>query len=137
MGRRFYELWKEFKGEPLDELCEFYQDYYQYAKPSFAKNKAANLDGTDYANQEILAVNWLRDRADFIWGRLKLEVLNPGDVNNDGETTIGDATLLIDYLLLNDSGAIYIDVDNADVNDDGEITIADVTALIDKLLSVE
>ena len=137
MGRRFYELWKEFKGEPLDELCEFYQDYYQYAKPSFAKNKAANLDGTDYANQEILAVNWLRDRADFIWGRLKLEVLNPGDVNNDGETTIGDATLLIDYLLLNDSGAIDIDVDNADVNDDGEITIADVTALIDKLLSVE
>ena len=137
MGRRFYELWKVFKGEALDELCEFCQDYYQYAKPSFAKNKAANLDGTDYANQAILAVNWLKGRANHIWGKLKLEVLKPGDVNDDGETTIGDATLLIDYLLLNDSGAIDIDVDNADVNDDGEITIADVTALIDKLFSIE
>ena len=133
MGHRFYELWKDFKGEALDELCEFCQDYYQYVKPSFAKNKAANLDGTNYENQVVQAVDWLRQRAESIFGKLKLEVLKPGDVNDDGEVTIADVAILIDYLL--DSDIETFNLDNADVNDDGNITIADVTALIDKLLS--
>lgn len=132
MGRRFYDLWKVFKGEALDELCEFCQDYYQYVKPSLAKNKAANLDGTNYENQAIQAVNWLRQRADFIFEKLKLEVALPGDVNDDGNVTIADVTALIDYLLLIDSN--NTNMNNADVNGNGTIDIADVTALIDQLL---
>lgn len=132
MCRRFYDLWKVFKGEPLDELCEFCQDYYQYVKPSLAKNKAANLDGTNYENQAVQAVNWLRQRADFIFEKLQLEVALPGDVNDDGNVTIEDVTALIDYLLLNDISAS--NMNNADVNSDGTIDIADVTSLIDQLL---
>ncbi len=55
-----------------------------------------------------------------------------GDVNNDGEVSIGDVTALIDILL----GA-SVDADTlrrSDVNADGEVTIGDVTALIDILL---
>ena len=56
-----------------------------------------------------------------------------GDVNNDGEVSIGDVTALIDYLL---GGTVSnINLAAADVNSDSEVTIADVTALIDKLLS--
>jgi hypothetical protein len=56
-----------------------------------------------------------------------------GDVNNDGEVSIGDVTALIDYLL--GGTANNINLAAADVNSDSEVTIADVTALIDKLLS--
>ena len=55
-----------------------------------------------------------------------------GDVNGDGEVTIGDVTTLID-ILLGDLGNISFEA--ADVNADNEITIADVTAIIDILLS--
>ena len=54
-----------------------------------------------------------------------------GDVNGDGEVSIGDVTALISYLL--DSNTVILG--NSDVNSDGETTIADVTALIEILLS--
>ena len=56
-----------------------------------------------------------------------------GDVNDDGEVTIKDVTVLIDYLL--DNNSVLINIANADVKTDNSITIADVTALIDMLLS--
>lgn len=55
-----------------------------------------------------------------------------GDVNGDGEVSIGDVTALIDSLLGDVSA---LDKAVSDVNQDGEVTIGDVTALIDKLLS--
>ena len=54
-----------------------------------------------------------------------------GDVNGDGEVSIGDVTELINYLL-NPNATLEGD---GDVNHDGEININDVTALIDILLS--
>ena len=63
------------------------------------------------------------------------EVL-PGDVNNDGQVTILDVTVLIDHLLSGDfSEAEDFNPTNADI-DGGGISISDVTALIDILLSM-
>lgn len=56
---------------------------------------------------------------------------NKGDVNGDGETSIGDVTALIDLLLSGNTGGHPA----ADVNEDNEVSIGDVTALIDMLLS--
>ena len=56
-----------------------------------------------------------------------------GDVNGDGEVSIGDVTALIDLLL--GGGADADTMRRAEVNGDGEVTIGDVTALIDMLLS--
>ena len=56
----------------------------------------------------------------------------PGDVDNDGTVTIGDVTLLIDYILGTNNHSI--NSVNADVDGDRYITIGDVTALIDDLL---
>jgi len=55
-----------------------------------------------------------------------------GDVNGDGEITIGDVTFLIDVLL----GSVPAGdaAQRADVDRDKEISIGDVTALIDILL---
>ena len=129
VGRRLYELWKEFYGEKLDELCEFCQDYYKYARPSLDKNRSLHADDTDYAAQTALAINWFRQRADYIFDRLKLESWLPGDVNDDGIVDIDDMVKLVDYLLL-DSTTI-IREDNSDVDGDGEITIEDLSLMID------
>ena len=55
-----------------------------------------------------------------------------GDVNHDGNFTIGDVTMLISYVLANGNGAACPIC--ADVNEDGTCNIADVTMLIAKVL---
>ena len=55
----------------------------------------------------------------------------PGDVDGDGELTIGDVTDLIDLLL---AYATAEDYPSGDVNGDGEIAIDDLTDLIDIIL---
>ena len=133
--RRTWELWKEFMTYGIDELCEFCHDYYQYVKPSFDNNKAAGLDDTDYADQSVRAANWLRQRANFIYGQLMAEYVLAGDVNGDGKLNINDVTLLINYLLSSNSD--MVNMDNADVDGNSEINISDVTTLIRILLSDE
>ena len=56
-----------------------------------------------------------------------------GDVDQDGRVTIGDVTVLIDYLLTDDASGISLV--NADCDFDGRISIADMTRLIDNLLT--
>ena len=57
-----------------------------------------------------------------------LEGAVPGDVNGDGEVSISDVNVVINYIL----SAVFNDA--ADVNKDGEVNIADVNALIDLIL---
>ena len=71
----------------------------------------------------LMAVCWLPAKADVL----------PGDVNNDGRTSIDDVVELIDYLLSGDAASI--DLANADVDQDGRVNINDVTDLIDLLLN--
>ena len=54
-------------------------------------------------------------------------------MNGDSLVNISDLTLLIDYLMNNETTTIK--ETNADLNSDGNINIADVTALIDHLLT--
>ena len=130
-----YKLCQQFLLDGLDELCEYCQDYYDYAAPSITSNDNAGLDITDYGKQVEKAQNWFTQRANLIYEQLKNEIVLPGDVNGNGVVSITDITVLIDYML---SGShIFIIKDNADVDDDGEITINDVTTLIDQLLSIE
>ena len=57
-----------------------------------------------------------------------------GDVNHDGEVSIDDVSLLIDYLMTDDEAGVCLTC--ADINGDGEVSIGDVSALIDKLLTL-
>ena len=57
-----------------------------------------------------------------------------GDVNLDGEVTIGDVSAVID-IILSDQVVDSDLVKRADINGDGEVTIGDVTALLDILLT--
>ena len=53
----------------------------------------------------------------------------PGDVNGDGNISIGDVASLIDQLIGDEEIPAYYDVDG-----DGRVSIGDITALIDMLL---
>ena len=55
-----------------------------------------------------------------------------GDVNNDGEINIGDASALIDIILGSQADAATLM--RCDVNGDGEVNIGDVASIIDILL---
>ena len=57
----------------------------------------------------------------------------PGDVNDDGEITIKDVTVLINYLLTDDPTGVNLMA--ADISGDDAITIKDVTELINYLLT--
>ena len=56
-----------------------------------------------------------------------------GDVDGDGNVTIGDVSALIDYLLNGASSGVI--ESSADVDLDGNVSIGDVSALTDYLLN--
>ncbi len=56
-----------------------------------------------------------------------------GDVDGDGDVSISDVSLLIDYLL--SGSATDFNLAGADADQDGEVGIADASAIIDYLLS--
>ena len=68
-----------------------------------------------------------------VWRLTKQGGILRGDVDSDGEVSITDATVLIDYLLTGNNDGISLDNADCDLNE--EISIADVTALIDRLLN--
>lgn len=58
-----------------------------------------------------------------------LETAKLGDVNEDGEVTIADVTLLVNVILGKS------EAENTDINVDGFVTIADVTTLVNIILN--
>ena len=56
-------------------------------------------------------------------------IIEPGDVNGDGEVNVSDVTMLVSIILGNTPM-----IDAADVNGDGEVNVSDVTALVSIIL---
>lgn len=133
VSRRMFQLWFDFMGDKLDELCDFCKEYFAYAEPSIQMSKTVYPDAINYNTQSTWASNWLRQRAGLIYERLKAEHLIAGDVNYDGVVTISDVVDLIDYLLVGKTNEFTEML--ADMDGDGVVSINDVTDLIDKLLT--
>ncbi len=95
------------------------------------------LDGGIY---EYMVKAIYTDGTESVWSNIQQVTLTGngdaplvGDVNGDGEVSIGDITALIDYLL--GKTDTIANQEMADVNNDGEVTIGDITAIIDLLLT--
>ena len=63
----YRELWEEFMEDGLQELLEYCQDYYDFAKNSFDENRSRWGDNTNYATQAQQAANWLNVRTQKIY----------------------------------------------------------------------
>lgn len=83
-----------------------------------------DVRGLQFNSYQDMVINFVPDPS--------LVALN-GDVDDNGKINIDDVTLLISYLINNDSA--QINHANADVDGDGVINISDVTALIEFLLN--
>ena len=74
LDREYYAVWKRFMEHQLEELIEFCDDYYAYARPSLEHNANGGsynvYDGTDYQRSTENAKKWLRQRANFIYSNL-------------------------------------------------------------------
>ena len=99
------------------------------ASDEFAGNASIRLQETVFTTAEGVEVTFEDETCDVSLPTTGLK----GDVNKDGNITITDVTVLIDYLLSGDDSAISLD--NADINLDHSVSIIDVTALIDYLLT--
>ena len=70
--RAYYLLWKEFmESGKLDELIEYCDDYFEYARPSFEHNYSKWSDGNNYQTHTSNAKTWLRKRANYIYNNLQ------------------------------------------------------------------
>ena len=57
-----------------------------------------------------------------------------GDANGDGDVSLTDVTLTVNYVLNNGEvdGFVFV---NADIDGDGEITVTDVMSIVDIILN--
>ncbi len=71
--RAYYLLWKEFmESGKLDELIEYCDDYFEYARPSLEHNNSQWGDGNNYQTHTNNAKSWLRKRANYIYNNLEI-----------------------------------------------------------------
>lgn len=66
----YIRLWEEFMNDGLQELLEYCQDYYDFARNSFDSNRSVWGDNTNYARQAQTAANWLKTRSEQIYADL-------------------------------------------------------------------
>lgn len=111
MDDLYRQLWEEFMENDLQELLEYAQDYYDFAKNSFASNKTKWGDGTDYAAQAKTAASWLETRTQKIYEDIvngvrpyipdPIDPVDPVEFANNKLYTItckrGDLILSYDY----------------------------------------
>ena len=104
----YEQLFKKFLDEDLQELLEYCQDYYDFARNSFESNKNVWGDRTNYEQQVVDATTWLETRANKIYQDIldgvrpyKPEPVEPIEFDNNKKYTIacrrGELILSYDY----------------------------------------
>ena len=125
--RHYYNVWNEFMENDamLDELADYILAYYDYAAASFTLSASSNhsensrkkIDSSyDYATQVTTANTWLKDRANYLNGKL-----TTSDVADLAYPAVGD-TDVNGVLSVRDIAVIGTSNDNdkkADVDGNG------------------
>lgn len=137
--KAYYRLWYDFMNNgKLEELLEYCDDYYQFAKPSFEHNATRWSDGRDYQRQTDNAKSWLEKRANYIFSNLTPyeidddDVITVGDVNEDGAITAADVVCLLNYIhgIENESFSFR----QADTDKNDLVTMRDAVSIISLIM---
>jgi hypothetical protein len=88
----------------------------------------ANSDGT-YAYHRDMNCTFCK----FIAYIPASSAIQKGDVNVDGEVTIADVVMMVNYILGSTDNAANV-LKYGDMDDSGEVNISDVVALVNKIL---
>lgn len=134
-------LWATIDSLANEVTCCGAESRNTQAWPRWGVRVWPNYYVSDSYEDEINYIkDWLVRRLSWLDGIFRYTPPEPptptyklGDVDADGQVSIGDVTMLIDILLGGkyDSDAMK----RADVDQDGEVAISDVTFLIDLLLN--
>lgn len=140
--RYYYKVWSDFiRNDCVNELKEFVQDYYAFARLSFEHDAKLWKQNVSYSSLVSKAQRWLDSRAGYIYDRLTVYDLSEfedrleGDVNRDGEVTVTDAVVVFDYLLTGSSSGM--DLTLADVNYDGLVDVGDVVCIVRRIAQMD
>ena len=126
----YYRLWEEFVEEHLDELVDFVDDYYAYARSSFVNNYYKWGDGYNYDTNVANMKSWLEQRAHYIKNSLTpyapdaKEPFAYGDLNGDGSVDGVDMEYMVACLF----GTSYDDLQSqqADADGNSKISLSDL-----------
>lgn len=130
VAQAYYKVWKDFMDNHYQELLDYVETYYQYAKSSLEQNNKTWFEGSDYETVKNYAVSWLAQRMQFIYNNLEPAddsapmTFSKGDVNNDGYITVADVACIVNNImnLPNDNFDFY----QADVDNSNDVTVNDV-----------
>ena len=74
LDRAMYKYWTRFIRLHLEELIDYCDEYYAFARPTLENNNnqvhGSNRDHTDYASSTENAKRWLRQRATAVYAQL-------------------------------------------------------------------
>ena len=91
LDKVYYQLWVQFRKQALQELIDYCDDYYAYARPSLEHNATMWGDGTGYARTTENAKKWLKRRTDGIFNRLTAYDVDDDTIEDDTFGYQGDA----------------------------------------------
>ncbi len=146
----YYQLWYDLKERKVvQELHDYAQEYYDFAKESFehnTQNECSERDGKDYVTITRNSQNWLAKRFNYIFNSLtpydlpEAEPDDPnllgrdliGDVNDDGVISTADVVTLLNALTGLPTETYYSN--RSDIDSDGRISIGDVVRLCNLVL---
>lgn len=139
--RHYYKVWKEFieKGH-LQELVDYLDDYYNFAKNSFMNNYMEWYDNITADDIERMQ-NWLSQRHDHIARNIEeyditdlIHTLH-GDVDCNDVLTVHDVAITVSHIL----GDVVPDlsVQKADADGNGKVNTADVENIASQVAAAE
>ena len=136
----YYFVWKDFMENHLEELIDYVDDYYAYARNSFKKNSSVWGDGYNYTTNVANMKSWLNTRAHYIMESLKPYdgVKAPyhfGDSNSDGHIDEKDLENMLSYLYR--SYVTEAKLKKIDVDLNGELTVCDIAWICTLMDAVE
>lgn len=132
--RANYRLWRDFMENYQEEMLEFVDDYFAYARPSFEHNSTKWGDGAAYDVEVANMKSWLDTRANYLYAQQKVfdldtpVAITQGDANLDGAITAADAVCVMNEVMGLENETF--DDDQADVDRDKRITVSDAVHIV-------
>ena len=81
LDRAIYKVWTLFRRDNLQEVLDFCDEYYDFARTSFVLNNTKRSDSKDYAVQTANAKHWLKNRVDYVYAALTPYDLTPEELD--------------------------------------------------------
>lgn len=134
--KHYYKAWVEFiNNNSIDELLDYIDHYYTFAKSSFENNLYAPANAYGFTeNDKNRHKEWIKERANFIYENLEkydiddLIYAMAGDVNNNNQITIHDVALITAYI----NGNVHpsLSTNKADYDKNGSIELGDAGSIV-------